>query len=77
VKVRGKVIKLNNMIMNRNWVHLQDASVEGQEVDLTLTTTDNVMLGAVVAFEGKITLNKDFGAGYKYDIIMEEARLLQ
>lgn len=77
VRVKGRVVKLNSMIMNRNWVHLQDGSLKDNAVDLTVTTTENVPLGAVVAFEGKITLNKDFGAGYKYDIIMEEAQLLQ
>lgn len=76
VRVRGKVTKLNNMIMNRNWIHINDGTIENN-VDLTVTTTDNVPLGAVVGFEGTITLNKDFGAGYKYEIIMEDAKLLQ
>jgi hypothetical protein len=75
VKVKGKCVKLNTNIMNRNWIHLQDGSMT-DEGDLTVTTIDKVALGDIVAFEGKITLNKDFGAGYKYDIIMEEARLL-
>jgi len=65
------------MIMNRNWIHLQDGSTKDDKLDLTITTTENVPLGAIVAFEGKISLNKDFGAGYKYEIIMEDAQLLQ
>ena len=77
VRVIGRCVKLNNMIMNRNWVHLQDGSVKGSAVDLTVTTTENIPLGSVVSMEGKIALNKDFGAGYKYEIIMEEAKLLQ
>ena len=76
VRVRGRVVKLNNMIMNRNWIHLQDGSTK-ENMDLTVTTTENIPLGAMVALEGKIALNKDFGAGYKYEIIMEEAQLLQ
>jgi hypothetical protein len=77
VRVKGRVIKLNNMIMNRNWIHINDGSLKDETIDLTITTTENVPLGAVVAFEGVITLNKDFGAGYKYEIIMENAQLLQ
>jgi len=77
VKVQGRVVKLNNMIMNRNWVHIQDASLKDQTADLTVTTDENVGLGDVVAFEGKISLNKDFGAGYKYEIIMEEAHIIR
>lgn len=77
VKIIGKCVKLNNMIMNRNWIHLQDGSLKDNTADLTVTTTENIPLGAVVSFEGKITLNKDFGAGYKYEIIMEEAKRIQ
>jgi hypothetical protein len=76
VKVQGRVIKLNNMIMNRNWIHIQDASLKDEKVDLTVTTDENVALGDVVAFEGKISINKDFGAGYKYEIIMEDAHII-
>lgn len=76
VRIRGRCVKVNNMIMDRNWVHLQDDSLD-EDKDLTITTTENIPLGAVVAVEGIITLNKDFGAGYKYEIIMEEAQLLK
>ena len=77
VRVQGRCIKLNSMIMNRNWVHLQDGSIKDHTVDLTVTTTDEVHMGDVVAVEGKIALNKDFGAGYKYEIIMEEAKIIR
>jgi hypothetical protein len=77
VRVKGKCVKLNNMIMNRNWIHLKDGTTKDKDLDLTVTTTENITLGEIVAFEGKIALNKDFGAGYKYEIIMEEAHLLQ
>ena len=73
IKVTGKVVKVNPKIMNRNWLHIQDGSGDG--LDLTVTTSENVPLGAVVSLEGKIAVNKDFGAGYRYDIIMEDAVL--
>jgi hypothetical protein len=76
VRIKGRCVKLNNMIMSRNWIHLQDGSLKGKTLDLTVTTTENIPLGAIVAVEGKIALNKDFGAGYKYDIILEEAKLI-
>jgi hypothetical protein len=76
VRIKGRCVKLNNMIMSRNWIHLQDGSMKDKSIDLTVTTTDNVALGTIVALEGVIALNKDFGAGYKYDIIMEEAKLI-
>lgn len=77
IKVQGQCVKLNRMIMNKNWLHIQDHSVnpQGEKYDLTITTTEEVQLGAVVLFEGKIATNKDFGAGYKYQIILEDAKL--
>ena len=73
VKVTGKCVKVNPQIMKRNWVHVQDGSGEG--LDLVITTMENIPLGAVVTLEGTIALDKDFGAGYRYDVIMEGAVL--
>ena len=73
IQVSGKCVKVNPMIMGRNWIHIQDGS--GERLDLTITTTQNVDVDAIVTFKGTIALNKDFGAGYKYDVIMEMATL--
>lgn len=73
VILKGKVTKVNNQIMNRNWIHIQDGSSSDKTVDLTVTTNDEVKLGDVVVVKGTITLSKDFGAGYFYDVIMESA----
>jgi len=71
VKITGKCVKVNPMIMGRNWLHLQDGS--GKDLDLTVTTTENIPLGTILTMEGIIALNRDFGAGYRYDYIMETA----
>lgn len=73
VKIKGKVVKTNFNIMNRNWIHVQDGTGEGQNYDLTVTSKEKASVGDIVTAKGKITLNKDFGSGYKYDIIMEQA----
>ncbi len=73
IQIRAKVTKFNPNIMGRNWVHLQDGTKAGDRFDLTLTTKEIVRLGDIVVFSGKVVLNKDFGAGYKYDLIIEEA----
>lgn len=73
VLIRGQVTKVNHAIMGKNWVHLQDGTGDGQHYDLTLTTQDDAAPGEVVTFEGTITLNKDFGSGYAYDVLMEDA----
>jgi len=74
ITVAGECVKVNNGIMGKNWVHIQDGSKEkGKALDLTITTNLNIAVGSKVALTGKIVLDKDFGAGYRYDIIMEDA----
>jgi hypothetical protein len=76
VTVSGKVTKFNAGIMGRNWVHIQDGTEGKGKFDLTVTTTDNVQVGDIVTFTGVIALEKDFGAGYAYEVIMENAELV-
>lgn len=73
--VSGKVVKANMGIMGRNWFHIQDGSkIANKACDLTITTQDVAQIGNNVNFRGKITLDKDFGSGYRYDVLMEEAK---
>ena len=77
VSVRGKVVKYNAMILGKNWLHIQDGSgsVEKMDNDLTVTTLTPAMLGATVLVTGNISTNRDFGAGYKYGVIIEDAKV--
>jgi hypothetical protein len=74
VKIKGKVVKVNNGIMGKNWVHIQDGTSSGNNFDLTVTTNGTVNVGDIVTFEGKISLNKDFGYGYSYKVLLEDAK---
>ncbi|MCP4446303.1 MAG: hypothetical protein GY811_13305 [Myxococcales bacterium] len=75
VSLRGKVVKYNGGILGTNWIHLRDGSgVEGTN-DLTITTSATTEVGATLLVKGKLTLNKDFGAGYKYAVIIEDATI--
>jgi hypothetical protein len=75
VIIRGEVVKFSPDIMHKNWVHIQDGTRDGDYYDLTITTTDFVEVGEVATFEGVVALDKDFGAGYRYEVILENARL--
>jgi len=77
VTVRGTVVKFNGGILDRNWLHIQDGSgtAAGHDNDLTITTDDVVQVGDVVTATGIVGINKDFGAGYTYDAIVEKASL--
>lgn len=75
VKVRGQVVKFTANIMGTNWVHIQDGTGTGETADLTVTTSATVAAGDMVTVEGPLTVNKDFGAGYKYAAIIEGATI--
>ena len=76
VTLRGKVVKYNEGIMSRNWVHLRDGTgTQGKDNDITVTTSDKTAVGDVVVVKGTVRLDKDFGAGYAYPVIIEDAKL--
>ncbi len=78
VAVRGKVVKYNAEIMGKNWLHIQDGSgsVEKDNNDLTVTTSTPSKVGDTVLVTGNVTTNKDFGAGYKYTVILDDAKVV-
>ena len=76
VKVKGKITKYSGVIMEKNWLHLEDGTYYERDNDLTITCQENITEGDVVIFEGIITINKDFGSGYFYKVIMEDAVIL-
>ena len=74
VRIRGVVTKTSMQIMKRNWVHLQDGSRFRGADDLVFTTASATpKVGDVVSAEGQVTLDKDFGYGYFYSVIVEKA----
>jgi hypothetical protein len=77
VVVRGRVVKANTAIMGRNWFHLQDGSGKADDGtnDMTITTDEIVTVGDVVTVSGMLTVDKDFGAGYAYDAIIENGTI--
>jgi len=71
---RGKVVKTNAGIMGKNWLHIRDGSGAEGTNDLTVTTIEVLPnVGDTVVVTGPVVRNKDFGMGYQYDIIIEDA----
>jgi len=75
VILRGKVVKFSPQIMGKNWLHVQDGTGEKGTNDLTATTAAVAKAGDTVVVKGVLTTNKDFGLGYKYDLIIEDAQV--
>ncbi|MCO4761350.1 MAG: hypothetical protein KC502_07590, partial [Myxococcales bacterium] len=75
VRVRGKVVKFNAGILERNWLHIQDGSGSDGDHDITITSQERAAVGDVVTVTGTVVLGKDFGAGYKYAVLIEKATI--
>lgn len=72
VVVRGRVVKYTANVMGKNWVHVQDGTGTAGTNDLTVTTAATAAVGDTVVVRGKLSADKDFGFGYKYDILIED-----
>ena len=77
VVVSGKVVKVSAGIMGKNWLHIQDGSGNAKDGnnDLVVTTQDIPKVGDIVTASGTLYKDKDFGSGYKYDVVVEEASI--
>jgi hypothetical protein len=75
VKVRGKVVKYNPSIMGKNWIHVRDGSgsAEKRDNDIAVTTQSSAAVGDTVTVAGTLRVDKDFGSGYRYAVIIEDA----
>lgn len=79
VAIRGKVVKYNPGVMGKNWIHLQDGSGDAGKGtnDITVTSLEEVAKGQTVTLRGTLRTNKDFGSGYTYAIIVEDAKIVK
>lgn len=77
ISLRGKVVKYNEGILGWNFIHIQDGSGDAADGsnDLTVTSTATTAVGETVVVTGTIILDKDFGAGYRFPVLMEDANI--
>lgn len=75
VLVRGKVVKSMSGIMGKNWLHVKDGTGASGTDDLVVTTNVAAKVGDKVLVNGKLASDKDFGSGYRYDAIVEDAEV--
>jgi len=73
VAFKGKVVKVNNNIMKKNFLHIQDGTGKEGTNDVTVTSAQTAKEGDVVSIVGKVMLDRDFGSGYTYPLIIEDA----
>jgi hypothetical protein len=77
ISLRGQVVKYNANILGTNFIHIQDGSgdVADGSNDLTVTSTTETAVGETIVLTGTIVLDKDFGAGYTFPVLMEDASI--
>lgn len=72
VRIRGIVVKYTAKVMKKNWIHIRDSS---SSKDLAVTTSDTAKKGDVIVVSGKLQLDRDFGYGYVYDVLLEDSAI--
>jgi len=76
IAVRARVVKFNGGILGKNWLHLRDGSGAEGTNDLTVTTAAAAKVGDLVLVTGVLATNRDFGSGYSYALIVEDAKVV-
>lgn len=77
IQAAGKVVKVNNGIMGRNFVHVQDGSGDAAtgSNNLIVTSKQTAQVGDQVAISGTVVVDRDFGSGYLYPLLIEDASI--
>ena len=79
IAIRGVVVKVNEAVMGKNWIHLQDGSGDAARgnFDVTVTTLDKATVGDTITVTGTVRTNRDVGAGYVYAVLVEDAKVVK
>ena len=75
INLKGTIVKVNNGIMGKNFLHLRDGTGGEGTNDLTITSQETAEVDDVVEINGLVTVNRDFGFGYNYPLLIEEAKI--
>ena len=75
IVMRGEVVKYSAQIMGKNWLHIQDGTGAEGTNDLTITTAATAAVGDTVLVRGVLVADRDFGYGYVYELIIEDAQV--
>ena len=76
ISIKGSVFKVSKNIMKLDWVHLGDGTGNEKKLtdDLVFTASGTTLKqGDKVIAKGKVIVDKDFGYGYFYKVIIQDA----
>ena len=73
ISITGTVVKANNGIMGRNFIHIEDGTGSGDQSRVTFTSQETAKVGDKVTATGTVKLDVDFTMGYFYPTLVEDA----
>jgi hypothetical protein len=77
LRVRGKVVKVTPGVQGLTYLRLRDgSSARPEERELVVTSRADVQVGALMTFEGTLRTQVDVGIGFRYPILLAEAKVL-
>ncbi|RLJ21965.1 hypothetical protein DJ030_03050 [bacterium endosymbiont of Escarpia laminata] len=77
VSLRARVIKVNQSIMGKNWITLQDGTGTKPNNKLIATSLELVSPGDLVIASGVLRNDIDLGSGYTYKVMLENTTFSQ
>jgi hypothetical protein len=72
VSLNAKVMKVNESIMGKNWITLQDGTGSDPDNRLLATSQEMIAPGTLVVAKGTVVTDVDLGYGYTYKVLLEE-----
>jgi hypothetical protein len=75
VVVRAKVMKVTENIMGKNWITLRDGTGTAPADKIIAITSGKAAIGDIVTVTGIVKNDVNLGSGYKYDVLIGDARI--
>ena len=78
VRLRATVVKATYDVLGKTFIHLRDSTGDSSSStnDLAVTTALRPNKGDTLLLEGTLAVNKDFGSGYHFDALLEDAEVV-
>ncbi len=78
VRVRGNVVKVSEAIMGHNWVHIKDGTGdEGSDKLVFRSKKQTASVGSTDTAQGRFETDVDYGFGYFYPVVVEDASFIK
>lgn len=74
ILLRAKVVKFSKNILGKNWATLADGTGKSPDDRIVAMTMETLSVGDIVTAVGMLKTNVNLGAGYQYQVILEDTK---